>query len=562
MRAPLSVRIADGLTDRMVTRHVSDLRFRKVVNGGNASASMRISMPRQTFEDLGPADRVYIYDGRNGHTAWDGYTDNPGAVDGSSGEGFDLSASGGIILAGDRSERLIYLDRGMDNWRVDDYAAAGVAPSATSEVGAFPDTTGNNHAASQCLYLQFTPGQPLAVGSRSAMLYDAFTGSPMTAGAIAGWRDAGVTDANYAVRLNAIPIVGGDPTPINTTVSTTAAVFASYAVADFPVDKIGFNWVFARQTSTTNVATDDVWTGLGEVAIYGHLLDRYGTKKTMSTAAHITLGSTAVNPAVDAYILASEIAEDLLGRILTGCDPLSATIDTTAVHIDQLAYLDGATPAQVFGDLTQLEPDFYWGIGETLPNGLHRFWYRARPTVARYEVSTKDTYRAPGGDFELCNRIAVYWTDSKGTKQTTIVGNYVEALGNKSPISAGALDPTFTGRIKDAEAITLPDGRGSSANAQRIGEQALAARAEAPKAATAIVDHPILNHETGKLEMPWELEPGGLVRVRETGDLLWCTETEYVDPDGATTLTLGEPVLDDSQRIARLEKTARTGAAA
>lgn len=561
MRGKLGVAIDDGTTYRIITKYVEDLEFTKTAPGGHNNANMRIRLPRDQFPNLGPADHIYIFDACTGRTLWDGYTDNPGPVDGSSGQGFDLSALGGMVLASDRSERLIYLDRTYDGCRRDDVTAAGTAASATCEVGQFPDTAGTR-AGQQGLFLQFPPGQPIGNGSRAAMVCDYFDGSPMTFGGIAWFRDNGVTDANYVVRINPHP-APQTPRILDTTASTSGSSgekYASTALAtnDFDADKVGFTWVFNRTTSSTNVTTDDVWSCLGDIAILGQLVDRNGVDLNMASVNHVTATVTGGIPdPVTGYILASEVAEDLLGRILLGCDPMSAVIDVTTAQINQLVYLDGATPAQVFEDLELQEPDFYWGIGETLANGLHRFWFKAWPVIPRYEISTRDQYRSPGGDFELCNRIIVYWTDSKGVKQATPRGAYVPELGDRNPILAGAVDPAFVGRIKDAEPITLPDGLGSVDNAERIGDELLATRAAPPKSATAVIDRPLKNSETGLVEQPWEMEPGGLVRVRETGDVLRLTETRVSEPDSAVTFTLGEPQFSDDQRIARLERLTR-----
>jgi hypothetical protein len=274
----------------------------------------------------------------------------------------------------------------------------------------------------------------------------------------------------------------------------------------------------------TNVATDDLWLAVGEIAVLGQPVDRYGQPYANPRTTHW---------------LASEIVEDLLGRLLTFCEGVTADIDTTTAEIDQLAYLDAATPAQVFDDLSLHEPDFYWGIGSTGTNGKHRFWYRAWPTTPRYEISTKDGYSAPGGEADLCNRIAINWTDTKGSTQTTIVTSTVPALGT---------------RVRDAEPVTLPVGLGSLAGAQRVGELVLASKASPPKAATAVVRRPVVDHLRGCMVNLWEIEPGYLVRVRETGDDLRLTEMEYADADVAATLTLGTPVRSTDQLIADVSR--------
>src|SRR5690606_11014273 len=131
-RAPLSVRISDGSTDLHVTSRVEGLRFTKTAPGGHESASMRVRVPAGTFTDLGPADRVYVYDARTGATVWEGYTENPGATRGLGGEEYDLSAMGGKILASDQSVPLLFRDTTYGHWQRYSESGSFVASSTTA----------------------------------------------------------------------------------------------------------------------------------------------------------------------------------------------------------------------------------------------------------------------------------------------------------------------------------------------------------------------------------------------------------------------------------------------
>lgn len=522
MRAPLSVKLNDGTTDRLVSHYTEDLRFTKVAPGGHHSASMKIRLPRDDFPKLGPADSVYIYDRRTGNTVWDGYTENPGALDGPGGQGFDLTAMGGTVLASDESQVLVYRDADLGAWeRVENSAA-----SATTDASKDP----SGSVANDGLLCQFTPGQPITTGSQANIAYAALADAGLEFGAMTMNVLDGKTDANYSPELLWSPSAGSVTLGA---FNSNDTAFSKY-VGDASSPTSGAQTISLRLRRTaggaTNIADDNTWVFFYNIAVLQRRMDRSGTLLT-GVADHVTAD----------YVLASWVAEDLLGRALTLCDPATAVIDTSTAHIDQLAYLDGATAAQVFDDMALHEPDFYWGIGERLPNGLHRFWFRAWPSSVRYEISVKDGYDAPGADVDLCNRISVYWTDANGLKHTTVRTSTVPELG---------------ARTKDAESVTLPEGRGSQTNAERIGDAVLAAKATASKAATATVDRPIMDLMLAKEVMPWELEPGCLVRVRETGDEMRLTEMEYVDVDCASTLTLGEPTLSLEQRVARLEVVA------
>jgi hypothetical protein len=82
-------------------------------------------------------------------------------------------------------------------------------------------------------------------------------------------------------------------------------------------------------------------------------------------------------------------------------------------------------------------------------------------------------------------------------------------------------------------------------------------KADPPKAATVTVRQPVADLLRGGRVMPYEIEPGYLVRVRETGDVLRLTEVEVDDEAGVAVLTLGEPILSEEQQLAQLKTTAR-----
>lgn len=539
MRGSLAVRLDDGLVNRHVpTRKARGLRFTKTAPGGFHSGSVRIDLPRDEFPHLGPNNRIYVYDKRNGRVVWDGYTDNPGASDGSAGQGFELSAMGGMVRASDESRALVYIDRGLEQWT----RASGSAASASTDVS--PDPTGSVDA--QGLLCQLTPGQPVTTNSRASISYLGLENAGLEFGAMSFRVLDGKTDANYSPELYWAP-----PIPVGTATlgafNSNDSAFTKF-VGDASAPPSGAMQVGVRLLraagGATTVADDTTWAFFYELAVLMRRVDRDGN---LLTGAAGMLDST--------YVAANWVVEDLIGRMLTFCDPLTAENEAASIQIDQLAYHDGTTAAQVLEDLMLHDSTLYWGIGETLPNGLHRFWMRSWPdsplgtpavTGYRYEISTRDNYSAPGGDSDLCNRIAVFWTDEKGIQQTTVRTSSVDDLGG-APGDSGA-------RTRDADPITLPEGRGSLANAERIGDAVLASKAAPPKAGTAVVSRPILDHDTGNTVMPWEIEPGYNVMVRETGDVLRLTEFEYVDDDVAATLTLGEPVLTIEQRIARLSR--------
>jgi hypothetical protein len=207
-------------------------------------------------------------------------------------------------------------------------------------------------------------------------------------------------------------------------------------------------------------------------------------------------------------VLASQVVEDLLGRLLTFCDPGTAQVDVTTFAIDQLSWPDGVKAADVLGGSSSLfEPDFLWEILETLDNGKHRFNYRAWPTTPRYVVSVRDGWQQRGSDVDLCNRILVTWTDAAGkTVPVPVTAASLGLAGIGLPVDA------LGTRVKDADPVTFLTVWGPRRTPPGSVARSSPTRSTHPVAGTVVVRRPILDLLTGGMVMPWEIEPGYLCR--------------------------------------------------
>ena len=369
-----------------------------------------MTLPRGTFADLGPQDRVWIYDQRTGRCQFDAYLENPTPSDGPDGEVYDVSALGGVALANDRAEALIYVDTRSDQWiKTDNSTTSGTVEDI--------DVVGQ-----PARRLGFPGGNVVANGAIIAADYRAIRDARMKVGGLRVFSGAGRDDTDYRLDLYAGPddgsgslFVVGSSSGIQTAGvdqffytgdSYTLSGGGSGAMSD--VDRVAVQ--LRRTGGATNVAVDDVYADLVHLAVLGQRYDRFGTLLT---------GAMDLGPASSVY--AHQVVEDLLGRLLTFCDPWTAVVDTTTFAIDQLAFPDGVKAADVLSALSRWESDYWWAIGASGPTGLHEFTYRQWATEPRYVISVKDGYRETGSDVDLCNRVLVAWTDSLGKQQTTIV---------------------------------------------------------------------------------------------------------------------------------------------
>lgn len=534
IRGSLGIRISDGINDRIVTHYCSGLKFTKTAPGGHQALSFRMVLPRNTFNDLGPEDRVYVYDDTS-RTVWEGYLENPTPVDGPDGQQYDVSAVGGMALASDETRGLVYVDKSLDGWNQVNYGTAHPDGSAGQYNDPDSSVTG--------LRAQLPRGLVLATNSVAGVDYRAIDRAGMQIAGVRIITQSGQSDANYRVQLYDFTAATniGDTLQMSTTAFDQTQWIGISITTGATKCLVQLN----RTGAGTTVGNDTTWTTLTGVSVLGRRMDRNGTLLTTS-AAH---GGTALT------VLASQVVEDLLGRLLTFCDPGTAQVDTTTYTVDQLAWPDGVKAADVLTKLADFEAGYLWEILETLDNGKHRFNYRAWPTTPRYVVSVRDGWQQRGSDVDLCNRILVSWTDPAGNTQvTTITATSLGLSGIGLPVDA------LGTRVKDADPITLPDGFGSLANATQIGGQILTDKINPPKAGTAVVRRPILDLLTGAYVSPWEIEAGYLARVRETGDDLRITQADYDDDSCSMALTLGTQVMTTEQMLARLVRA--SGAAA
>lgn len=530
LRGALAVRVNDGSTDRIVTRYCRGLKFTKTAPGGHRDMAFTMVLPKDTFTELGPADRAYLSDARTARTVFDGYLERPTPVDGPDGQEYAVRAMGGMALTNDETRALVYLTRDL-----------GVFEKASDSM-----TGGNIDTADWVANPAFKRvrthvelGTVAGTGVYVSAGNYIFERANMNLGGVrVGAIQSAANDATW--NTDFVTTTGIVATGVMTTPGGTLEIYVG--ATNFPNGTRRFAFRTRRTGGATTVPGDAVWTDWADFSAIGQRMDRNGT---------LLSGSGGLVSTVQ--VLASQVVEDLLGRLLTFCDPATAQVDATTFGITELAYPDGVKAANVLDDLTMFHPEMVWEVLETLANGKHRFNFRAWPTTARYEVSVKDGWRQIGSDADLCNRILVSWTDIAGQSQVTEV-----TAASLGLVGIGLPVDDLGSRVKDADPITLPPGKGSAANATRIGGQILAEKINPPRAGSVVVRRPIIDRLTGNTVMPWELEPGYLCRVREIGEDLRITQVDYDDDTCSAALALGTPVLTTEQRLAQLDRATPT----
>ena len=477
LSVPLTVRI--GATH--ITREVSAVRFRKEAVGGVRNITLRLARPLDRFDpDLQAYSRVYLYDARSAATIAEARLSDFGrGADAGSGQQWECVAFGPVQHASDITLPLIYVDQSLERWNLADYKSAEMANAGLSE-DSVVSAPGMKHKPSH--------GQTVATTFVSAATYYAVgEAGQKLGGVITAWK-AGLADADYRATISTgVLTVGTETNAYDAAFATGTTNKTVVAVTDFTNGDDFASLNMVRQ-STTTTATTTHWLRWKALKVRAMLKDADGTD--------ITTGYTT------GYVLAAQVVKDLLGRALPQFDGANATVVAGAAHqIDQLAYVDGVTPAQVLDDLMALEPAFYWTTTPSDPTtGMYGFAWKAWPTTVRYEVTLDDGGSFPQSSQELWNQVTVRWRGPAGAIHQTLRTSACAVLD-----AAGVTRRTI---------IDAGDEISSQANADRVGDNFLASHNVPANAGSVTISRPIRDLTTGAMVEPFEIEPGELIRVR------------------------------------------------
>lgn len=535
---PLAVRLSTARGTRDITTQVRDLVLRWTDPGGYQSCQVALDRPLITQPDeIAYYGGLTVTDGRHGGIVWDGRQEDPGRSAGAQGQVWDLAAVGGQSHARDRVVPLIYVDQPMASLeRVDNATAKGLDSTGTDP--------GTNAAQEPSLILTYPQGLTIATNARVVMRYVGLQRSGQKLARFDHTWDVGRSDSAFQVEAvtRTDGNLGGGEVPRSNNWSTAGGGSdPQLIVTDFPATRSTVEWRIIYTGVGGTVSNQNHWASISDMIVLATRYDAEGNE--LLTAADYP----------NSYVLASEVVADLLGRLLTEFDGAGADIDATTHQIDQLAYPDGVDAARVLDDLMSLESGHTWRAWERDDDDLYRFEWVALPTEVRYEADVLDGYDSQGSAEGLYNRVTVRWRDKRGKPRTTERTSTVPLLDDAGLVRQGSID--------------LGTDVGSSAAAQRAGDQWLADRQYPPNAGRLRIARPILDLETGRMVQPWEIRPG-LIRVRgilPRPDALNATSrdgvtvfriraAEYRTSDAAVTLDLDSYAPSTARQLADTSK--------
>ncbi|MCX4474777.1 hypothetical protein OOK41_31450 [Micromonospora sp. NBC_01655] len=364
---------------------------------------------------------------------------------------------------------LIYVQRlGSSDFR----RAAVNVTGAT--VGGGDDPGGSGKDA---LVVQFPDGLHISNTSRVSARYDGIALAGQKIALIGYAWDGGSNDAN--MNVDAILSTGGgaNDTARTATISTNGGPYATRVV--------GTNWANGRDTldlrywrtagGLYTVPSDLAWASFTDIAVVAMRFDATGSERTTGYAD---------------TVLASEVVADLIGRLLTD-DGATATIAATTHAIDQLAYRTLGSSPRCWRSLLALESRYVAGMGAPTPAGTGSVGAAPSSPV---RMRRRRRLRLPGQRRPESNMVTVRWRDSARRNRFVFRSSVVPEL-----VAAG---------LNRQASIDLGSDVGSSADAIRAGDQFLAEHQYALNGGRLRVARPILDMETGRMVMPWEIRPG------------------------------------------------------
>jgi hypothetical protein len=545
---PVTVRLSNSNVDVHITNRLATApSWRTSIPGGFASATFSLNRPINVNDPMLAAfTRVYIYDGRNGETLWEGRLQLSGRSAGDQGQVWALTAIGPSAHALDQTATLVYIDTRLEPWHRSNYEAALMPAGANVSVTNHPHTT-----VFDVVLCQFPSGLPISNTNRVAALYDLLVGSGMQIGAVGFSWDSGFSSvSSFFCQMG----TGVSPTyletPFSSVVNTGGGTFTGWVVTDIPAGR-DFAAIRLNNTSAgaVTVADDVHWNSFANLRVVGRRMNKSGA---------LLSGSAGLLSSI--FVRATWVIEDLLARLLPQYDgPNAALTALDTADIDQLTYEDPATANQVLDDLMALEPGSYWAAWEsggsttaTVTNGRYRFEWSNWPTTPRYHASVADGFDSPAPTFEVYNRTKVRYRDPRGIIRTYSGSKAVPMLDDQGLIRTAYID--------------LGDESGSAVNAAIVSFNFLNDHALPTSGGTLTIARPIRDVVAGKLLMPWQIRPGAMITVHgieasaltgagsRDGLTTFRIVSVEVSPEGVATLELDMFTPTESRALAAIAK--------
>jgi len=350
---PLTVRLSTNRGARHVEHEIRGLTMRWTDPGGYASCRISLDRPLHLQPDeIGYYGRLTVYDARNGAVVWDGRLEDPGRSAGSDGTVWELAALGGQAHTQDQTVPLIYVDRSYANF----YRAYGNVPDAQAGVGQIPAGTAERTG----VVLQFPEGATVTGNDHVNMAYSDIYRAGQKVAHVSISIDSGRNASSYITYALARtgPPYSGSPASEKDEFIDSIGMSTS---AQSYVDYVGTSGAISDGRDVVQFQLE--YEGSGDTVPKNTWAAYYNFR--VKAMRYLADGTEITNYAGEpATVTASDVINDLLGRLLADYDGANAVIETDAndYGIGQLAYPDGVTAYKVLNDLMMFDTRYTWRV--------------------------------------------------------------------------------------------------------------------------------------------------------------------------------------------------------
>lgn len=482
---PVAVRIRNDGYDGMITGWlIGAPTFTKGDPGGYIAGSFVV--PQWLAYRSGIVmdySRVYFYDKCSGDTLFEGDITHPGRATADDGALLEIQVDGGAERLHDWSGARIYCDRDLEAWKK---VVADTLTSTTIEAG--EDRGGSGADALNISFAQETHVENNYAG---VAIYERFHEADQEIGRYNYSWDGGHTSGSPGWLVQSI--VTPPSTLVRSTILNVGGGAASGAVrvTSFPTgaDEVVLQLIWTSGSSSTGVL-DNVWVSYLGLSVTARMYNKDGTDLSLVSYQD--------------YVTAEQVWNDMLGTELlnTAFDGANATIETgSAFQIQQLAYPDGITPADIATDLMTFEPAMTYFVGPSIP-GIDKYSLRwvVRSTVVRYEVMVwADEHTNGTQEVDQYNQAVVRWKTPTGNSRITVATQSIPEMD-----AVGRVRRYFQ---------DLTDTLSDSLNADQANATVLGDHRYPQNTGQVKVARPIVDLFTGRRVEPFAIEPGYLVRL-------------------------------------------------
>lgn len=522
---PLSVRLTSSQADVLIVNDLRDFSFTSRVPGG--FATLTVDIDRKLIEknsEIQQFGRAYLYDAGSGDTVWEGRVEDPGKGVGPNGETWRVTAIGPSGHAKDDTFIYLPIDRTVDHFE----KFGGSTNSGN--VSTHTDASDNDG-----IKVQFGGGiavaSPQYVAGRSQRVYNASTSLGSVRATAVGGGTGQWDMVMYVYGPSGAELIDSNA------LTTSPTSYYGEVGSDFTAGQSTTHLRMNRTGASTS-PDDNAFTFWYNIVIRAIMRDEEGTLLTDYS---------------DDFVTASQIVQDLIGSHTSEYDGLDAYIEVTTNQIEQFAY-DATTVYDVLNDIIALEGAYYWAAWETIPrSGKWRIEFRPWPTTVRYEAGVDDSFDQPASAADIYNKVNVHWNDATGRQHVTTRTAVVPLLDD-IPLTRSA-------------DIELGKELGCETNAELAGDAFLAEHSLPNRNGRLTIGRPILDYDRGMMINPWQIRPGGLIRVRNVNPernalnpsgrdgstIFRIVAVNYRSSDNSAELELDTDALSTSQAIAKLQ---------